>query len=255
MRFLFFRGRWTLADSFAPLRFSTELSFLLCYLNNECFFSVSAVAKDEKHNQGLIGQSFVTGDCAGSGTTNRKQSGDPEITSGSGKDGEDGVTPVALGGDYDFKYTKPEGEQDFDTVHGHKTDIPWNSGQGSGFDNDWQSEDRKSEGKQNFDDVLGHKMEIPRHSGEGSGFDQDWQYEDQKSEGKQTFVDDVQNQKTEIPRHTGEGSGFDQDWQYEGQKPEGKHNVDNVPGLKTEIPRHTGEGSGFDQDWQYEDPK
>ncbi|GAV01973.1 hypothetical protein RvY_12595 [Ramazzottius varieornatus] len=104
--------------------------------------SKDAVARDEKHNQSLVGQGFVTGEQAGAGTTFQQHRGDPELISGSGKDNEDGATPVALGGDYDARYSKPEGEQDFDAVHGHKTDIPWSSGQGSGFDKDWQYEDK-----------------------------------------------------------------------------------------------------------------
>jgi len=96
--------------------------------------------RDEKFNQGLLGEPFATGASAAGGEDRGTRTGDPELTSVSGKDGE-GADPVTLGGTYNQKYTKPSGEQDFDAEHGHKTDIPWRS-EGSGFDKDWQYENK-----------------------------------------------------------------------------------------------------------------
>jgi hypothetical protein len=89
----------------------------------------------------LVGEAFVTGSSAAGGEDRSLRTGDPELTSGSGKDGE-GAEPITLGGNYQEGYTKPSGEQNFDDVHGHKTDIPWDSGQGSGFDKDWQYQNK-----------------------------------------------------------------------------------------------------------------
>ena len=92
-----------------------------------------------------MGEPFVTGASSAGGEDRGRRTGDPEVTSGSGKDGEDGVDPVVMGGAYGQTYTKPVGEQDFDAVHGHKTDIPWSSGQGSGFDRDWATEETEKQ--------------------------------------------------------------------------------------------------------------
>lgn len=103
--------------------------------------SFRVLGRDEKYNQALIGEPFITGASPGGGPDLHPKTGDRELVSGSGKDGE-GSQPVVMGGEYGINYTKPVGEQDFDAVHGHKTDIPWNSGQGSGFDKDWQYEQK-----------------------------------------------------------------------------------------------------------------
>ncbi|XP_055327499.1 uncharacterized protein LOC129580827 isoform X2 [Paramacrobiotus metropolitanus] len=99
------------------------------------FDSSKGAARDEKRNQALIGEPFITGSNPASGQLFEGAPNPPPQEPGAHNSGE---KPIALGGEYDRDFAKPSGELDFDAEHGHKTDIPWDSGQGSGFDKDWQ---------------------------------------------------------------------------------------------------------------------
>jgi len=201
--------------------------------------------RDEKFNQGLLGEPFVTGSSAAGGEDRSLKTGDHELTSGSGKDGE-GAEPFTLGGTYDRNYTKPTGKQDFDAVHGHKTDIPWNGGRrGSGFDRDWQCEPMDCTEKNNRNEkfnqgLVGEKFVTgPSASG-----------------GEDRSLKTGDHELTSGSGKDGEGAepltlGGTYDLNY--TKPTGGQDFDAVHGHKTDIPWNSGgQGSGFDKDWQYE---
>jgi len=69
----------------------------------------------------------------------------------------DGMTPITFGGSYHKDVPRKYHQQSFDEAHGHKLVMPLDSKHGSGFDLDWQYDDKKRR------HVLSHRCLKPDH--------------------------------------------------------------------------------------------
>ncbi|XP_055328646.1 uncharacterized protein LOC129581539 isoform X2 [Paramacrobiotus metropolitanus] len=81
-------------------------------------------------------------------------------------DAYDGMSPTTFGGNYHKDVPRKVRAQNFDDVHGNKLNMPFDSKQGSGFDLDWQYNEKMRKRvivkrSLNPDHPLYHKL-IPR---------------------------------------------------------------------------------------------